>query len=60
MIKLAIPWAVIIVIFLVCTGCHVLRGDQLLKEKYRKKHQRGMNDEYEEIKQVCRFIKEAS
>ena len=41
MIKLAIPWAVIIVIFLVCTGCHVLRGDQLLKEKYQKKHQRG-------------------
>lgn len=50
MIKLAIPWAVIIVIFLVCTGCHVLRGDQLLKEKYQKKHQRGMKDEYEETK----------
>lgn len=38
MLGLAIPWVVIIVIFLACTVCHVIRGDQLLKEKYRKKH----------------------
>lgn len=38
MLGLAIPWLVIIVIFLVCTICHVIKGDQLLTEKYRKKH----------------------
>lgn len=38
MLGLVIPWMVIIVIFLACTICHVIRGDQLLKEKYQKKH----------------------
>lgn len=38
MIGLVLPWIVIITIFIVCVICHVVRGDQLLKEKYRKKH----------------------
>lgn len=38
MIKLAIPWGVITAIFTACIIFHVIKGDQLLKEKYRKKH----------------------
>ena len=57
MLGLAMPWVVIIVIFLACTICHVIRGDQLLKEKYRKKHQevKSMQDG---TKRLCALMTE--
>lgn len=38
MLGLAIPWLVIIVIFIIALIFHVLNNDKLLKDKYQKKH----------------------
>lgn len=62
MLGLAIPWLVIMACFLIGAIVNVIEGEKLnvLKEKYRKKHQEVGTYEHEEIKQVCRFIKEVS
>lgn len=38
MLGLALPWLVIIAIFVVATIFHVINNDKLLKDKYQKKH----------------------
>ena len=56
MIKLAIPWAVIMACFLIGAIVNVIEGEKLnvLKEKYRKKHQEvmTMKDGMERINQL--------